>query len=202
VHISDGVLPAQVWVASAAAAGGLTGALLWRLDADRIPRVALCTSFFFVASLVHVPIGPTSAHLLLIGLVGIVMGPLAFLPVVFGLALQALLFGHGGITSLGVNALTMGLPAYAAYGLFRLRGRVRFHGATFLLGLLAGWGAVILSLLFLKAFLTAADEAFAGVAWTVVIAHQPLALIEGLVTGSAAVFLERVEPRVLEGAHV
>ena len=201
MHISDGILPVEVWASSAAVAGGLAGLLLTRLDAEKIPRVALCTSFFFVASLVHVPIGPTSAHLLLIGLVGILMGPLSLLPIAFGLVLQALLFGHGGLTTLGVNALVMGLPAYGAYWVFGLRRRLRARGGAFLFGFLAGWGAVILSLLLLKSFLTMAGDAFAGVAWTVVIAHQPLALVEGLVTGSAAVFLEKVEPRLLEAAH-
>lgn len=32
------------------------------------------TAAFFVASLIHVPIGPTSVHLLLNGLLGVVVG--------------------------------------------------------------------------------------------------------------------------------
>ncbi len=201
MHISDGVLPAGILAGSGVATLGLGGALLWRADAQRIPRVALCTSFFFVASLVHVPMGPASAHLSLTGLVGIIMGPLAFLPILFGLILQALLFQHGGITALGVNALTIGLPAYAAWGLFRLRRSVRFKASPFVFGFLAGWGAVLLSLVLLKVVLTFADESFVGVAWVVFIAHQPLAVVEGLVTGFAVGFLQRVAPGVLEEQH-
>ena len=42
----------------------------WRIREDEIPRVALVTAAFFVASLIHVRVGPTSVHLLLNGLVG------------------------------------------------------------------------------------------------------------------------------------
>ncbi len=201
MHVADGILPASVLAGAGAGSAGLAGLLLARLDAERIPRVALCASFFFVASLVHVPVGPASAHLLLIGLVGIIMGPWAFLPILFGVALQALLFGHGGVTAIGVNALTMGLPAYAAWLIFRAGRRLRRPWAPFVFGFLAGWGAVIVSLLLLKAALALADDTFAGVAWTMVIVHQPLAVVEGVVSGSAAAFLQRVEPAILEGNH-
>jgi cobalt/nickel transport system permease protein len=201
MHISDGILPAQAWASAGVVAGGLAGAILARLDPEKIPRVALCTSFFFVASLVHIPLGLTPAHLMLIGLVGIIMGPAAFLPILFGLMLQALLFQHGGITTIGVNTLTMGLPACAAYYLFGLERRFRFKGAPFVFGFLAGWGAVLLALLLWKSFLILADEAFTAVAWTLILAHQPLALVEGIVTGFAVVFLKKVEPRILEAGH-
>ncbi|MHC4789736.1 MAG: energy-coupling factor ABC transporter permease, partial [Planctomycetota bacterium] len=131
MHISDGVLPLSVWAPAGVASCGLAAALLARIPAEKIPRVALCTSFFFVASLLHVPVGVTSVHLLLIGVVGVIMGPLAFLPVLFGLVLQALLFQHGGVTTIGVNALLMGLPAYAAWGVFRAGGCFTFKGRTF-----------------------------------------------------------------------
>ncbi len=199
MHISDGVFrDPRVWVSACAAAGGLAGVLLARMDAEKIPRVALCTSFFFVASLVHVPIGPTSVHLLLVGLVGIVMGRLAFLPILFGLVLQALLLQHGGLTTIGINVLTMGLPAYGAYWLFGLERHFGFKAAPFVFGFLAGSAAVMLGLLLLKSVLVFADEAFVGVAWTLVIAHLPLVVVEGLITGSAGMFLKKVEPRLLE----
>lgn len=201
MHISDGVLPVKIVVGAGVAAVGLGAVLLARLNADKIPRVALCASFFFVASLVHVPIGPTSAHLLLIGLVGIGMGTAAFLPILFGLVLQALLFQHGGITTVGVNALTMGLPAYAAYGLFRTTGRLDFKGNAFAFAFLAGAVAVILAGLLTAGFLVLADQAFIATAWAVLLAHLPVAVVEGIVTGFAVVFLSKVRPGILEAGH-
>jgi cobalt/nickel transport system permease protein len=38
-------------------------------ESDDLPKIAVVTSAFFVASLIHVPIGPTSVHLLIPGLV-------------------------------------------------------------------------------------------------------------------------------------
>jgi len=198
MHISDGILPAGVVAAAALAGAGLAAALLARLDADRIPRIALCTSFFFVASLVHVPVGPTSVHLLLVGLVGIIVGRWAFLPVLFGLLLQALLFQHGGLTTIGVNALIMGLPAYAAWWIFGLGGLLGRRGGAFPAGFVAGAAAVELAAGLLALFLLSAGEWFRGGAVAAFVAHQPVALIEGIVTGSAAALIKKVEPRILE----
>jgi cobalt/nickel transport system permease protein len=60
---------------------------------------------FFVASLIHVPFGPTSVHLLIPGLVGAMLGPSAFLSIGLGLLLQSLLFQFGGITALGAKCM-------------------------------------------------------------------------------------------------
>lgn len=202
MHISDGVLPIEVAAGTGAAATALGGVLLARLDAEKVPRVALCTSFFFVASLVHIPAWPTSVHLTLIGLVGILMGPWAFLPIGFGLLLQALLFEHGGLSALGANALVMGLPAYAAWAVFRQHRRFPWARGAFLFGFAAGWTAVLGSLLLLKTVLELAGSEFAGVAWTAFVVYQPLALIEGIVTGFAASLMKRVEPQIfVEAGH-
>ena len=62
---------------------------------------------------VHVRVGPSSAHLLLNGLIGVVLGRRAVLAILVGLTLQAILFGHGGFLTLGVNTCVMALPALA-----------------------------------------------------------------------------------------
>jgi cobalt/nickel transport system permease protein len=120
VHISDGVLSTP-WVV-----GGFAGTAVLMLTACRrvrdeeVPRIALLTAAFFVASLIHLRAGPTSVHLLLNGLVGVVLGRRAGLAIPVGLLLQAVLLGHGGVSALGVNACVMTLPALAAGGLFRV----------------------------------------------------------------------------------
>ena len=99
-------------------AGLLTAAAMYKVRDEEIPRIALMTAAFFVASLIHVPIGPTSVHLLLNGLLGVVLGRRAPLAVLLGLTLQAVLLGHGGFTTIGVNTCVMALPALGAAWLF------------------------------------------------------------------------------------
>src|SRR5437588_9406630 len=111
VHISDGVLTGP-WLGG----GFVLAALLvffgaWRIRDEEIPQVALLTAAFFVASLVHVRLGPTSVHLLLNGLLGLVLGVRAGLAIPVGLFLQAALIGHGGFMTLGVNSCVLTLPA-------------------------------------------------------------------------------------------
>jgi cobalt/nickel transport system permease protein len=120
VHISDGVLTAP-WLAGGFAVAGLLALLgAWRIKEEQIAQVALLTAAFFVASLIHVRIGPTSVHLLLNGLIGVVLGRRAGLAIPVGLFLQAALLGHGGFTTLGVNSCVIALPALLAWQLFVL----------------------------------------------------------------------------------
>jgi hypothetical protein len=88
---------------------------LKKLDYEAIPRVAILSAAFFVASLIHVPVGPVGLHLVLNGLMGLLLGWLAFPAILIALFLQALLFQFGGLTVLGVNAFTMAAPAVVCF---------------------------------------------------------------------------------------
>ena len=138
MHISEGVLSAPVLVTGAilSAAGVAIG--LRKMSYDKIPQVAVLSSAFFVASLIHVPIGPSSAHLVLNGLLGILLGWMAFPSILVALALQALLFQFGGFTVLGINTCIMAVPAMLAF--FLCRPLVRKEGQAIVTtgGFLAG----------------------------------------------------------------
>ena len=73
MHISEGVLSAPVLASGAV----LTTIGLYlgfkNLKNEDFPKIAVLSSTFFVASLIHIPIGPTSAHLILNGLTGILL---------------------------------------------------------------------------------------------------------------------------------
>jgi cobalt/nickel transport system permease protein len=118
VHISDGVLADRWWIGGFAVAGVLALLAAWRIREEEIPKVALLTAAFFVASLLQVRVGPTSVHLLLNGLVGVVLGCRAGLAIPIGLALQVALLGHGGFTTIGVNSVILVLPALLAWQMF------------------------------------------------------------------------------------
>lgn len=128
VHISDGVLTAPFWLG-----GFLLAALLlfWgsrRVQDEEIPRIALLTAAFFVASTIHLKAPPTSVHLLLNGLTGVLLGRRAALAIAGGLVLQAILIGHGGFYSLGANICVMTCPALLAGLAFPfLRRQLRAH---------------------------------------------------------------------------
>ena len=74
--------------------------------------VAILAAAFFVGSLIHVPIGPSSVHLILNGLLGMLLGWAAFPSIFVALMLQAILFQYGGITVLGVNTFKIIVPCF------------------------------------------------------------------------------------------
>jgi cobalt/nickel transport system permease protein len=127
VHIPDGHVLLPAWLI---AGYGLAGILVLAgssgIQDQEIPQVALLTAAFFVASLIHVPVPglPTSAHLLLNGLLGVLLGRRAALAIAMGLFLQAILLQHGGLTTLGVNCCVMALPAFLAWQMFVVLQRV------------------------------------------------------------------------------
>jgi cobalt/nickel transport system permease protein len=197
MHIADGVLPVASLAVGWAGTAAATGLTLRRVPAEELPKAAVMTAGFFVASLVHVPLGPTSVHLVLNGLVGIVLGPAAFPAILVGLLLQALLFQHGGVLSLGANALMMGLPALVAYKIFAIRAWLPFRHQEAVAGFLAGAGSILLSGVLLALWLATAGREFWTIARLALLAHLPIMVLEGLICAGAATFLLKVKPEIL-----
>lgn len=210
MHIPDGILPAAVCVAGYATAGAATWASLRQINQQEdpqagVPKASLLAAAFFVATWIHIPVPPTSVHLVLNGLLGVVLGYYAFPAILIGLFFQAVMFQHGGLTTLGVNATMMGLPALLAYHLFRLRHRLPEHPA--LTGLFAflggavglGLAALIAFTLLIATIPASLDvQAEQAAITTLTLAHAPLMVIEGLFTALVVLFLQRVRPELLE----
>ena len=198
MHIADGTLSIEVVVVGAVVAVGAVGLGLKRLSYDRVPRVGVLASVFFVASLIHIRIGPSSAHLLLNGLLGTLLGWAVFPALAAALFLQALLLGFGGVTVLGPNVIIMGVPAVIVYYATRVMGG-RGRRMPFLRGVVAGGGGVLLSCVFMALALCVSDaESYAKVAKALLIVHLPVIVIESIVSGAALAFLYRVYPAFLE----
>lgn len=201
MHISDGVLPLSVTVGGYAASAALAAWSARRTLSEALPKVAVVTAAFFVASLIHVPFGPTSVHLLIPGLAGALLGPSAFLAIGLGLLLQSILFQFGGLTALGANALMMGVPALVCGVFFqRLKGTTQRRQS--IVGGIAGALGTTLAALILALLLAAGGEDFFGVAKLALAAHVPVILIEGVVSAFTVGFLARVKPELLEPAFV
>jgi cobalt/nickel transport system permease protein len=202
MHISEGVMSPSVLIAGAALTTAGVAVGLKKLETEEIPSTGILSAAFFVASLVHVPIGPASVHLVLNGLLGLILGWKAFPAILVGLTLQGLLFQYGGLTSLGVNTLNMALPAVICYYLFgwgvRLGTRVPVLSLT---AFACGSCAVLISGVMVGFSLYLTGEAFLPAAKVAVAAHIPVMLIEGVLTAGCALFLRRVKPELLEGEY-
>ncbi len=119
MHISDGVLHPAVLAGGFAAAGALGAWGLREIRDSDYPRVGILTAGFFAASLIHIKLPPTSVHLTLNSLLGIALGARCFPAITVALFLQAALLGHGGLTVVGVNAVMMAVPGFAAGTIMR-----------------------------------------------------------------------------------
>jgi cobalt/nickel transport system permease protein len=198
MHISEGILSGPVLISGIVLAAAGTAIGLKKLNYDRIPRAAILSASFFVASLIHIPIGPSSVHLILNGIVGLILGWGAFPVILVALALQSVFFQFGGITTLGVNTVIMALPAVLCYYVFRNlvgKGPRIALPAAFLCGLLSVFfGAVIVGLA-----LAFTEEHFLKASYLVVMAHIPVMIIEGIITAFCVAFLKKVQPEMLPG---
>mgnify|MGYP005833968185 FL=1 len=202
MHICEGILTATTEGRILLAAGGLVAAAgtavgLWRTDERRIPQVGLLSAAFFVASLIHVPIGPTAEHLVLSGLLGLVLGWAAFPAILVALVLQSVFFSFGGLTTLGVNTVIMAMPAVACHYLFRAAVRAASEPVVFAAAFGAGALGILLGGALNAAVLITADASLRPVGQLVFALHVPLALVEGMITGSVVVLLRKVRPELL-----
>ncbi len=227
MHIPD-ILPAPVAIAGYSLTGLTTWLCLKRIDRlpdpqAQVPKASLLTAAFFVASWIHIPTPLASVHFVLNGLLGVLLGWFAFPAILIGLLFQAVMFQHGGLSTLGVNALVMGIPALIAHLVFQMgrmglghrRGDPTTDQAAqanasalprWLLGSLGfvagalGLGLSVLAffsamVIFLPAHLDAAMEQRAIA--LLCIAHLPVIALEGGFTAMLVLFLQRVKPELL-----
>ncbi|MFW2586656.1 cobalt transporter CbiM [Sagittula sp. SSi028] len=196
MHIVDGALSNPVVIAGALAAAGGVAVGLRALDLERIPTAGVLSASFFVASLIHVPIGPSSVHLVLNGLAGLLLGWAAFPALFVGLLLQTVFFGFGGLTVLGVNAVNIALPAVLVGLLFgRLIGRgTAVQGAVW--GALGGACAIAVTTAMVALSLALSGDEFLPAARLVFVAHIPVMVIEAALTGFAVLLSRKVKPEL------
>ena len=114
-----------------------------RLDERTMPMMAILAAGIFVAQMLNFPIGGgTTGHLIGAALATILLGPYAAMLIITAiLTIQCLVFGDGGITSLGLNILNMAIIApLVTYGVMMLFGKNRTLGTP-----VAAWAAVFIA---------------------------------------------------------
>ncbi len=217
MHIAEGVLSVPVLISGACVAFAGTAVGLAKTKTEDIPKTAIFASAFFVASLVHIPLGGASIHLILNGLLGIFLGWAAVPVILTALFLQAVLFQFGGLTALGANTVVMAAPAVICYYLFRRLilidsykqncksrvdenyycGKNKYTVIAVISAFLCGAVATVLSALLLAFCLMFSGEEFEAVAGLALIAHIPVMFVEGIVTCACISFVKKVKPEIL-----
>jgi len=195
-HIPDGVASLPVLIVGATVSLAGCAYALKKMDMDRIPQVAMVAAILFVASLVRVPLGPSSVHLLLSGLCGVLLGARAFPAFGVALVLQMVMFGFGGVSSLGVNVMNMALPAAICGFLFGYMRRIfadTMKSAIIAAGLCGGLGVMLTSLGVSLSLYFSGQEFMLG-AKLIFASHVPLAIVEGVVTGFIVSMVYKLKP--------
>ena len=200
MHISEGVLSGPVLVSGGVLAAVGTAIGLKKLDYDHVARVGLLAAAFFVASLIHLPLGPSSIHLIMNGLVGLLLGWAAFPAILVALFLQGIFFQYGGITTLGVNTIIMALPAVICYYGFGPWIHTKPPWSA-LAAFGCGFVSVLLGTVLVATALLFTEEAFLEVASLVALAHLPVMIIEGIVVVFCIGFIKKVQPALLDRPH-
>ncbi len=131
MHIPDGYLGPPTYLAAYAAI-----APIWALaarkvkdtfEARRVPLLAISAAFSFLIMMFNIPIpGGSTGHAVGAVLVAIAVGPWgACIAVSIAVVIQALMFGDGGITSIGANCFNMAfIMPFTGYYLFKALDRV------------------------------------------------------------------------------
>jgi len=136
IHFPDGVLPVWLW-ASGFIVAVLVGAILLRLTKKeeltrRLPLLGMMAAVMVLGA--SVEIVPIAYHVNLTVFSGILLGPSLIFLATFVVNVILALFGHGGITVIGLNTLTLSIEGILGYYFFRLIWKVlkRLTPAIFL----------------------------------------------------------------------
>jgi cobalt/nickel transport system permease protein len=145
MHIPDGFISPQLslpaWAVAAPLWAWAARRHFGRAATESLPVIGSLTALAFVIQTIMIPVpGGTSTHLVGVMLLALLYNPLvAFVCESLVLLVQALFFGAGGITVLGINALAMGLAGpLAGWLAWRLFRPVSEKAALFL----AGWASM------------------------------------------------------------
>ncbi len=128
IHLPDGILPLWLVVAGWAITIVLLGGILHRLRRNpeeltgRVARLGVVAALMMVGMSLEVV--PIAYHFNLSVLAGILLGPAAGFLAAFLVVFILALFGHGGITVVGLNTLVIGSEVVLGSVLFRVFGRL------------------------------------------------------------------------------
>lgn len=159
MHIPDGYLSPQTYIPLYGVSFAFWAIALKKLKKElstaQVPYLAMAAAFSFLIQMFNIPApGGTTGHAVGAGIVAVLLGPwAAVIAVSTVLAIQAVVFGDGGITAFGANCLNMAvIMPFVSYWVFKLvigkGGYARLSMAAFLSGYMG---------LFMSAIFTAVE---------------------------------------------
>jgi len=141
IHLPDGVLPFWLWISGFVVAilvGMILSRFMKREDlTKRLPLLGMMAAVMVLGA--SVEIIPIAYHVNLTVISGILLGPSLIFLATFVVNVLLALFGHGGITVIGLNTLTLSIEGISGYVLFRFFWKIlrRLTPAVFLATFLA-----------------------------------------------------------------
>ncbi|WP_319532028.1 cobalt transporter CbiM [uncultured Cohaesibacter sp.] len=197
-HIPDGLLSLPVLIGGGAVAATGVAMGLRSIDDRAIPRIAILSAVFFSASLLSVPVGPSSVHVLLSTLMALMLGPGIFPAVLVALLLQTILFGFGGLTTLGVNTINIALPGFVVALL--IGSMIRRASSPMSASVIGAVGAAVAvfgtgGLVAISLWLSSSD--YVPAAKVLLVTYLPLSIGEALICGTVIGFLKKTSPETL-----
>jgi len=136
IHLPDGVLPVWLWALGYIGAI-LVGTILFRLIKKeeltrRLPLLGMMAATMVLGAAIEIV--PIAYHVNLTVISGVLLGPSLIFLATFVVNVILALFGHGGITVIGLNTLILSIEGLFGYFLFRLFWKIlkRLTPATFL----------------------------------------------------------------------
>jgi cobalt/nickel transport system permease protein len=206
MHLPDHVLDPTTLAATAVFSAGAVAYSIVRVRKEPTPKIiaaAGIAAVVFAAQMVNFPVASgTSGHLVGGALAGLLLGPWAGLLAMSAvLAVQAIVFGDGGILALGANILNMGLIGVAiGVAVDRLLVTPRANSTLVRrvsASALAGWMAVVAAALVCAIELAVSGAAsLSEVVPKMLGAHAIIGLAEG---GITAVFVTACEYGIAHG---
>jgi cobalt/nickel transport system permease protein len=198
MHIPDGFLEPKILISTniiSLAVVFLGLKKLKNIDVNRIPLMGVLASFVFVLQILAFPvIGGTSVHLEGVVLTAILLGPFSSSLIVFCvLLMQALLFQHGGILSLGANFLNIGIVgSFLGYYFWKIKPTKIFASfATFITILISA------TLCSFELYLSNRLVLSVGLP-TMLFSHLVAGIIEAVFVYGVLSFIEKLEPQIFK----
>ncbi|RZN43917.1 MAG: energy-coupling factor ABC transporter permease [Methanosarcinales archaeon] len=217
MHVMEGCLPGPWWQIWFAISIPVIAYGIYKLNKlvderrDILPLLAVAGAFIFVLSALKLPsVTGSCSHPTGTGLAAILFGPAV--TAVLGtivLLYQALFLAHGGLTTLGANAFSMGIVGpVVAYVIYKagMKMNLNFYVVVFLAATFGDWATyVVTSIELALAFPSAVGgslTSFKAFATIFAVTQVPLAIIEGAVTALIFKYIIQVKEDVLVGLNV
>ena len=208
MHIPDGLIwpPILVigWVIALVAIAISIRKTTRHIPEDKIPTMAVLAAGIFVAQMLNFPIiGGTSGHLIGAAIATAIVGPWAAILIMsVVIIIQGLMFGDGGILSLGINLTNMAVTAVAvSWAIIRLMRNVKMDFSV----AFSAWAAV-----FVASLICALELAFSysmspeyGIIGTISIPtmagfHAIIAIGEAAISTGVIAYLAHVSPEIVQ----